>query len=174
MNIGNRIREARKQLGLNMKEFAQQVGISYITLHRVETDKVSPSVALLSDIAHHLRQPIVNFFDEDSQLKIVRAGTAPTIESMKLKLDLMIPKGVIAPGISVSIGETPGGEFITGHSHSGFELAYQIRGKTVFRYGKEEFEINEGDMLYFDGSVRHSVAAPGPAKFLTIYFGKRS
>jgi transcriptional regulator with XRE-family HTH domain len=170
MNVGNRIREARKKLGLNMKDFAHRVGISYQTLYRVENDKISPSVALLSDIAHQLNQPLVNFFDDDSKLTIVRAGTAPRVESEKMKLDLLLPRGVIDPNISVSLGETSGGEFISGHIHKGFELAYQIQGTTLFRYGTKELEINEGDLIYFDGSVKHSVAALGPVRFLTIYF----
>jgi transcriptional regulator with XRE-family HTH domain len=170
--VGNKIREARKQVGLSMKEFASRVGISYLTLYRVETDKVSPSVVLLSDIAYQLNQPLINFFEEESKLKIVRAGTAPTVESEKMKLELLVPKGGIDPAISVSLGETDGGEFISEHSHKGFELAYQILGKTLFRYGKEEWEINEGDLLYFDSSVPHSVEALGHAKFVTIYFRK--
>lgn len=118
MNIGNKIREARKQRGLNMKEFARRVGISYLTLYRVETDRVSPSVALFSEIAHHLNQPLVNLFDDHSKFTIVRAGTVPTVES------------------------------------------------------KEEYEIGEGDLICFDSSVKHSAAAPGPAKFLAIYLRK--
>jgi transcriptional regulator with XRE-family HTH domain len=172
MRIGNKIREARKQLGLNMKEFARRVGISYQTLYRVETDKMSPSVVLLSDIAHQLNKPLVHFFEDNSKITIVRAGTAPTVESEKMKLDLLMPKGVIDPKISVHLGETPGGEFISEHSHTGFELAYQIQGSTLFQYGKDECKINEGDLLYFDSSVTHSVTALGPAKFLTIYFRK--
>lgn len=170
MNVGNKIREARKRQGLNMKEFARRVGISYQTLYRVETDKMSPSVALLSDIAHQLSQPLVHFFEDDSKVTLVRAGTAPTVDSGKMRLDLLLPKGVIDPKISVSLGETPGGECISGHSHPGFELAYQIQGRTLFHHGKEEWEINEGDLLYFDASVKHSVTALEPARFLTIYF----
>lgn len=172
MKVGNNIREARKQLGLSMKAFAARVGISYLTLYRVETDKVSPSVVLLSDIAHQLNQPLVNFFEEKCKPHIVRAGTAPTVESDKMKLDLLVPKGAIDPAVSVSLGETYGGEFISEHSHKGVEMAYQILGKTLFRYGKEEWEINEGDLVYFDSSVPHSVAALGHVKFLTIYFRK--
>jgi len=170
MNVGNKIREARKHLGLNMKEFARSVGISYQTLYRVENDKMSPSVALLSDIAHQLNQPLVHFFEDSSKITIVRAGTAPAVESEKMKLDLLLPRGVIDPKISVHLGETPGGKFISEHNHLGFELAYQIQGSTLFHYGKEECEINEGDLLYFDSSVTHSVTALGPAKFLTIFF----
>lgn len=170
--MGNKIREARKQLGLNMKEFAQRIGISYQTLYRVETDKMSPSVVLLSDIAHQLQQPLIHFFEDHSKFTLVRAGTAPTVESEKMKLDLLLPNGVIDPKISVSLSETPGGEFISEHSHEGFELVYQIQGGTLFHYGKEEWEINEGDLIYFDSSVRHSVTAMGPAKFLSVYFRK--
>ena len=172
MNLGNKIREARKRLGLNMKEFARRVGISYQTLYRVETDKMSPSVILLSEIAHQLNQPLVHFFEDDSRFAIVRAGTAPKVESEKMKLNLLLPKGVIDPKISVSLGETAGGKIISEHCHPGFELAYQIQGKTLFYYGKETWEINEGDLLYFDSSVMHSVEALVPAKFLTLYFRK--
>ena len=170
MNIGNKIREARKRLDLNMKEFAQRLGISYQTLYRVETDKMSPSVALLSEIAHQLNQPLVNFLDDNSKYTIVHAGAAPTVESEKMKLSLLLPKGVINQKTSVSLCETPGGEFISDHSHKGFELTYQINGKTLFHYGNEDIEINEGDLIYFDSSVTHSVTALGPAKFVTIYF----
>lgn len=172
MQVGNKIRDARKRVGLNMKEFASRLGISYLTLYRVETDKVSPSVALLSEIAYELNQPLVKFFEDKSRLTIVRVDTAPTVESEKMKLDLLMPKGVIDPKISVSLGEAYGGEFIGEHSHEGFELAYQLLGSTLFRYGKEEWQINEGDLLYFDSFVTHSVTALGHVKFLTIYFRK--
>lgn len=170
MKVGNKIREVRKKLGLNMKEIAQRVGVSYLTIYRVETDKTSPSVALLSDIAHQLGQPIATFIDEKKKLTIVKARTAPTIESGKMKLELLIPKGVIDEKISVSLGESQGGEFVSKHSHEGFELTYEVKGKALFRYENEEHEINEGDLLFFNSGVEHSVTALEPVKFLTIYF----
>ena len=87
MNVGNKIRMARKKLGLNMKEFARRIGVSYLTLYRVETDKVSPSVALLSEIAHHLGEPIVNFFSEQQKITVVKAGTARSVGSGKMTLE---------------------------------------------------------------------------------------
>jgi len=172
MKVGNKIREARKKLGLNMKEFGRRVGVSYLTIYRVETDKVSPSVALLSDIAYHLGQPIATFFDEKKKLTIVKHNAAPKIESGKMKLQLLVPKGVIDNKISVSLGQSQRGEFVSKHSHKGFELTYQIKGKTIFKYGTDEYEINEGDLLYFDSNIEHSVTALGSVKFLSIYFRK--
>jgi transcriptional regulator with XRE-family HTH domain len=172
MNVGNKIRLARKKLGLNMKEFSRRVGVSYLTIYRVETDKVSPSVALLSEIAHHLGEPIVNFFNEEQQITVVKAGTAPMIGSGKMDLELLIPKGVISNKISVTLGRTQPGEFVSKHSHNGFELTYQLKGAAILKYRSKEFEFKEGDLVYFDASVEHSVTALNRNEFLSIYFRK--
>jgi transcriptional regulator with XRE-family HTH domain len=172
MTVGNKIRQVRKKRGLNMRELAKRVGVSYLTIYRVETGKVSPSVALLSDIAHQLGEPIVNFLDTGNKLTIVKAETAPAIESEKLRLELMIPKGIINEKISVALGKAQPGEFVSKHSNNGFELTYISKGEALFQYGEEEHEIKAGDLLYFDGNIEHSVTALTPHEFLSIYFRK--
>jgi len=174
MELGNRIREARKKLGLTIKQLAERVGVSYLTIYRVETDKVSPSVALLSSIAEHLGHSISDFFDEEGRFTIVRAGEAPIIESAKLKLRLLAPRGLISEGISVSLGESQQGEIVSKHKHSGFELTYIIKGNHLFRYGSKEYEINAGDLIYFNGNIPHSVTALEPIQFLSVYFRERT
>jgi transcriptional regulator with XRE-family HTH domain len=170
MNVGNKIRLVRKKRRLNMRELASRVGVSYLTIYRIETGKVSPSVALLSEIAHHLGEPIVNFFDTHNKLTIVRAQTAPAVESEKLRLELMIPKGIINEKISVALGRTQPGEFVSKHSNNGFELTYILKGEALFKYGGEQHEIKAGDLLYFDANIEHSVTALTPHEFLSIYF----
>ncbi len=172
MKIGNRIRHARKKLGINMKDFAKKVGISYLTLYRVETDRVSPSVALLSDIAHHLGEPIINFFNDPCGLTLVKKGSAPDISTNRLSLQLLLPKGVINDKISVTRGRTASGEVISTHSHSGFELVYVLKGKATFNYDGTDYETAEGDLIYFDASIPHSVVSHAPHDFLSIYFRK--
>jgi transcriptional regulator with XRE-family HTH domain len=170
MNVGNKIRMARKKLGLNMKEFARRVGVSYLTIYRVETDKVSPSVALLSEIAHHLGEPIVNFFNEEQKITVVKAGTAPSVDSGKMSLELLIPRGIISNKISVTLGRTEPGEFVSKHSHDGFELTYLLKGEALFKYGSQEYNLTQGDLLYFDSRFEHSVSALDHNEFLSVYF----
>lgn len=172
MKVGNKIRHARKKLGINMKDFAKRVSISYLTLYRVETDRVSPSVALLSDIAHHLGEPIVNFFNEPSGLTLVKKGTAPDISTDQMSLQLLLPKGIIDESISVAHGSTIPGEVISVHSHKGFELTYILKGKATFYYDGADYETKEGDLIYFDASIPHSVVSLEPHEFLSIYFRK--
>jgi len=173
MKVGSKIRERRKSLGLTMRQLAQRVGVSYLTIHRVEMDKVSPSVALLSNIAEHLVPAILGFFDE-GRLTVVRGGVAPVIESGKLKLRLLAPKGLIEQGISVSTGESQKGKIVSKHKHRGFELTYIIKGKHIFRYGSEEYELDVGDLIYFDGRTPHSVTAFEPIQFISVYFREKA
>ena len=170
MNMGNKIREARKRHGLNMKELANRVGVSYLTIQRIETDKVSPSVAILSEIAFHLGEPITNFFQKEGTVAIVRAGTAPRVQSGKTDLELLVPKGVINDRISVTLGRIQANEFISTHTHKGFELAYNLKGGAIFKYGNKEYELKKGDLIYFDANVGHSVNALEDHEFLAIYF----
>ena len=173
MKVGNKIRHARKKLGINMKDFAKMVGISYLTLHRMETDQVSPSVALLSEISHHLGEPIVNFFSNPSKLTLVKKGTAPVISSGKMDLQLLLPKGVISDNISVSKVSSKAGEVVSDHSHNGFELTYILKGKATFNYDGVDYETAEGDLVYFDATVPHYVVADEPHEILSIYFRKK-
>jgi transcriptional regulator with XRE-family HTH domain len=172
MKIGNKIRHTRKKLGINMKEFAKRVGISYLTLYRVETDRVSPSVALLSDIAHHLGEPIINFFSKPFGPTIVKKGTVPDISIGQMSLQLLLPRGVIDDSISVTRGSTRPGEVVSVHSNTGFELTYILKGKATFNYDGIEYETAEGDLIYFDALVPHSVVSYEPHEFLSIYFRK--
>ena len=172
MELGNKIRDARKALNINMKDFAQMIGISYLTLFRIETNKVSPSVALLSDIADHLGQPIQSFFGEQSRATHVKAGTAPSISSKMMTLELLVPKGAVDERLSISLGRTQAGEIVSRHSQPGYELTYHIKGSATFIHGDEQFEIGEGDMIYFDASVEHSVIAHDELTLISVYFRK--
>ena len=63
--IGTKIRTQRKKNGLTLKELAERVAISAITLQRIETGKTSPSVVLLSEIAQALNKPVSSFIEEN-------------------------------------------------------------------------------------------------------------
>jgi len=169
--IGLRIRDVRKKTGLTMNQLADRVGVSYITIYRIETGKVSPSVVLLSEIAHSLGEPITAFFEQDQgKCILIKAEDQPEIEAHKLKLKLLIPKGLIDDSISISIGSAKKGNCVDRHKNNGFELSYIIEGKCIFRYGNVDHEMKEGDVIYFDGKTVHSVFALEPLKFLAIYF----
>jgi transcriptional regulator with XRE-family HTH domain len=171
MEVGNRIRELRKRSGLSMKQLAEKVGVSYLTIYRIETGKVSPSVALLSEIAHHLNYPIFSFLNhKENEVVRIPANEQPIIESKKLELRLLAPKGLIDENISISLGKGKKGEFISRHKNRGSEVAYVTKGKGILKYGDKDYECNEGDLIYFKGETPHAVVALEPHEFILIRF----
>lgn len=78
--VGSKIRTERKARGFSLKELAQRCGVSTMTLQRIETGKTSPSVAILSQIAHYLAQPIDFFIREESpKIRIVKNNDHPSL-----------------------------------------------------------------------------------------------
>ncbi|MFH1124683.1 MAG: helix-turn-helix domain-containing protein [Pseudomonadota bacterium] len=173
MKVGPRIREVRKRAGLTMRQLAEKLGVSYLTIQRIETDGTSPSVALLSDIAHHLNRPIISFLlGSDEKAFHIKAADQPVIESGNLKLRLLAPRGLVGDDINITVGMAKKGELAPKHTTNGFEVAYCIRGKVIFRQGSKEYRMDEGDFLYHDGRVPHSVEALEDHEFLGIHFVK--
>lgn len=55
MNIGQRIKEVREDLGMQSSVLARRVGVAANTIYRIEAGDRTPSVALLEKIARELR-----------------------------------------------------------------------------------------------------------------------
>jgi len=174
INVGKRIREIRKSVALSMKELAEKVGVNLLTIHRIETGKVSPSIALLSEIAYHLNYPIsLLVAEEEKSVILIKGDAQPVIKSDKMDLKILAPRGALDDNFSITIGKAEKDEFISKHKNEGVELTYMIRGKNIFRYGNKKYELTEGDLLYHDGKDYHSVTALEPTEFLNIHFLKK-
>lgn len=169
--LGRKIRELRKEKGLTMQQLAEMVGVNYTTIHRVETGRVSPSVVLLSEIAHRLGRSIVSLLDDKkAQITLIRKQDQPEVDSDKLRLRLLVPQGIINDKISISHNKAEVGEFVGKHHNRGFELAIILKGRCVFKHGGQDYPLGEGDLVYFDGNVWHSVVALEPLEFIALYF----
>jgi transcriptional regulator with XRE-family HTH domain len=172
IEVGNKVREIRKRSNLTMKELADAVGVSILTIQRIETGKLSPSVVLLSEIAYHLRYPMTAFIAGEQHVVVLKGSEKNSIESNRLNLKVMAHRGEVRDDISVTIGQSDVGEIIGRHKNNGYELTYIIKGKNILRYGNKEYPIEAGDIICHDGKDWHSVTALEPTEFLNIYFFK--
>jgi transcriptional regulator with XRE-family HTH domain len=169
MEIGNRIREIRKITGMSIKALAKKVGVSYLTLQRIETGKVSPSVAVLSEIAYCLDHPVTSFFDKAIGVRVIKSADHPEIESSKLTVKLLVPKGVINDKIIVTLNKGDKGKCIDLHKNEGLEITYLLKGKSKFFYDDQIYEMDAGDIVYFDAGRPHAVEALKPIEFINFY-----
>src|SRR5829696_5302087 len=86
MDIGQRVREVREDLGMQRTVLARRVGDAENTIYRIETGKRTPSVELLEKIARELRTEPAEFLREPVPLDEVprRTGLADADPSSKL------------------------------------------------------------------------------------------
>ena len=61
----NRIEEYRKPLGLSQHRLGKKVGISRISINKIETGKTTPTLKAANDIANALGFCIYKIFDLD-------------------------------------------------------------------------------------------------------------
>jgi len=59
--LGEKIRERRKELGLSLRELSEKLSISPSTLQKIEKGVLNPTVNLMLEISHELDKPIYTF-----------------------------------------------------------------------------------------------------------------
>jgi transcriptional regulator with XRE-family HTH domain len=174
MKIGEKIRKERNLLKMTLEQLAQKVGISKMTLHRIETGKTSPSIAVLGDISQALQKPISSFIDEDHGfIRIIRKKEQFTLESGNLRSKILSPRGSINVengNFAINYVEAKNGTELKVHKNKGLEWVFQISGKSAFYYDKKKYIANTGDVFFYDGRRPHAVKYYGKNKFVLISF----
>ena len=175
MDLGQRIRNERKMMNLTLEQLSRKIGISKMTLQRIETGKTSPSIAILGDLAEALHTPITNFIEENSGfIKITRKKDQFSVDSDNLVATNVFPRrsfnSVKIDSLAINYVEASNGAEVKTHTNKGFEWVFQITGKSVFDYDGKEFVSNPGDVFFYDGNKPHSVKYKGKNKFLLISF----
>jgi transcriptional regulator with XRE-family HTH domain len=168
--VGTKIRSERKRKGLTLEELAAKVGITIVTLQRIETGKSSPSVALLSEIAQNLDTSIVSFVQElDKPLVHLKRENQQVISNGSLKVTVVAPRKMITNNISVTYGELKKGKTIDPHCNPGIEWAYVIEGKAEHKQNGQTCIQEAGDSTCYNANIEHSVTALEKLKFIAIY-----
>ena len=168
--IGPKIREDRKRLGFSLEALAQKVGVSKMTLQRIETGSTSPSIVLLAQISHHLKKPVESFF---------REGKVEVVHLKKNKQDALFnhergfriigPQGLISDRITLTYQELEKDVITESHTNEGLEWSYIIEGSAVFEIGDEKYVLEEGDSIYFDAHFQHSTRVIEKMKIVGLF-----
>jgi transcriptional regulator with XRE-family HTH domain len=168
--IGTKIRNERKKSGMTLESLAKQVGISLITLQRIETGRSSPSVALLSEIAQCLNKPIFSFITErGSSYAVLKRAKLWASSSSGLNVRLIGPRNMVGPNISVTHGKLKKGKNIPLHANSGVEYAYVLKGKCEIKVGQESIVLDKGDSISYNARIEHEVTALEDHEFIAVY-----
>ncbi len=161
--LGKRIKGFRVSKGFTLRELAAKAGLTRGYLSKIERSAKAPPVSTLLSIAKALEVSIGEIFGEAE-------GNNRRISFVKKKERRVIARDGTIFGYAY---ETLAHHFRYKHmdpyiltlpikpkhntifQHEGEEILFVLGGVMKFFYGEEEFIAEEGDCLYFDGSIPH-------------------
>jgi transcriptional regulator with XRE-family HTH domain len=165
--VGRTIRELRELKGITARDLASQAGVSAAMISRIETGQVSPSLSMLAMLAAALEAPIAALFRETgsavSDFTHVRKGEG--LKSTRMmgehihdftalgfhrRIDLQFE----AVMVTLERHENVAPPTYTGH---GCVFVYVLEGQAVYRYGRREVTMGEGDSICLDAEQRYGV-----------------
>jgi len=171
LQIGAKLRHARKVQGLRLKDLALAVDCSESLLSKIENEQVKPSLKILHRVATELQTSIGALFSGASNSKrvVMRRTERPVIrtnaigrpDSAGVRLECLIPDPAdrLLYG-SIHIVEPGGGSegFI---EHKGEEVGYVLEGELDLVVDGTTYHLDTGDSFFFDSNLPHGYRNPG-------------
>ncbi len=198
-DLGQRLREAREEKKIGLRELARRLGVSASLISQIETGKTEPSINTLFAIVSELElsvNEIVFDLQQDDGLPTTDSGSAGRRTGKSHTADVPdspVQRSTSRTSISLESGVTwqrltaqpdhnvdflylrypPGSESTPSHSlmrHNGTEYGYILAGRLQVSIGFDTYEIGPGDTIAFDCTQPHRFAAVGDEAVEAVWF----
>jgi DNA-binding XRE family transcriptional regulator/mannose-6-phosphate isomerase-like protein (cupin superfamily) len=195
-DVGQRLRQAREQEGLSLRELARRLELSASALSQIETGKSRPSVKTLYAIVSELGISLDELFENPTaptEMPVegvrgggdgsaVRSTVAPVVQRADSRAGLELDSGVSWERLTAA--HDPEVDFlyatyeVGGASssndklvrHRGREYGIVLSGELEVTVGFETYTLGEGDSISFDSQEPHRLANRGEVRATAIWF----
>jgi transcriptional regulator with XRE-family HTH domain len=168
--LGRRIRTLRTERGLTLTGLAVRVGITRSFLSSVERGVAYPSLLVLRSIAAALEVPVFLLFTApEANGMVVRKGARKVIRPPGAPVSYELVSPDLRRKIEMIIVRLKPGLDSAAMAHEGEECALVLSGRVAITVGDVEYELNEGDSIYYDSGLPHKARAVGdePAEIVS-------
>jgi transcriptional regulator with XRE-family HTH domain len=163
IKLGLTIRNLRKTRSLTLADLSEQTGLTAGLLSKIENFRTIPSLPVLLKIAEALQVPpaeLLTGIGESAPRSwiLVRKNERTAIErenSSGFKYEMLLDTESANCNLqSMTLTIEPGAirEKVT---TDGDEFIFILKGRIIFHLGEEVIDLNEGDLLFFDGNIEH-------------------
>lgn len=181
VELSQRIKQRRLELGLSLEEVAAAAGQTRSWLSKVENFRITPSLPALARVAEALRSPLsvlLEGLDSKPPLVLTRKSERRVIQRDPQNSDIVyheMIRGRANRRMNPFLLEVPaGGGRTVMRPHEGEEFLTVLRGRVTLEYGAESIQLREGDSLYFDADTPHRLhnEHKGQAEVLCVFLEK--
>lgn len=182
IQISNKIKDARKSKNTTVQELATKANVSKGLISQVENNRTIPSLPVLLAIIRALKLDLNDFFQDIApQAKAPRVIVKTPDEYQKFEKETtkgfvyqrILTKEVKNLPIDIVLLELKKGakrrKLVRTQA---YEYKYIIKGSVQYLIDGKKYTLNEGDSLFFDGRLGHTLSNSGKvtAKLLVLYF----
>ncbi|QDT56987.1 HTH-type transcriptional regulator PuuR [Caulifigura coniformis] len=181
VELSQRIKQRRLDLGLSLEETAAAAGQTRSWLSKVENFRITPSLPALARVAEALRIPLSKLLeglDARPQIVLTRRKDRRVIERDPQNSNIVyhsLIRGRANRQMNPFVLEVPaGGGRDISRPHEGEEFLIVLDGKVTLEYGKDSYQLTDGDALYFEADTPHRLHNPHkkPAQVLCVFLEK--
>ena len=169
--LGERIRERRNELGLSLRTLAEEVDLTASFLSQIERAQADPSIRSLRRIADALGVSLFHFLVErESVSPVVRKDERKRLElpGSKVVCELLTPS-IRRKMEALMINANPvRGNIAQPLPAPTEECIVVFEGRVCVTLNDEEYELEPGDSIYFEGSRLRSISAVGDEEALFL------
>ena len=163
VNLGKQLKRVRQLKGLNLKQVAEMSDLSIGLISKIENFRTTPSLPVLLRIMQVLEIDLgeLNLTSNKAEKYIlIRKGEGNVEEredSRGLEYTFLFSSNVSDCNLRTYMINIKKDVYREPISTDAIELLYVIRGNLSYILNGETIELNEGDVLFFDGSAPHAL-----------------
>lgn len=168
LNLGERVRQLRKDRSWTLEQAATQAGLARSTLSKIENGQMSPTYEALKKLADGLDISIPQLFTPPSRaqvngrIAVTKQGEGAAQVTTTYEHELLggaLTKKQMLP-YRARIRARSFDDFDGWVRHDGEEFLYVLTGVVkLFTEFYEPVELRRGDSAYYDASMGHNVVS---------------
>lgn len=167
-NLGQRIRQIRKEKNITLVEIAKKTGVAQATLSRIETGVMMGTVESHEKIAEALGIGLAELYTGvDKRYEQIthqkEAARKTTLHTKNVKLELLTQEGSKKKILPLLLTLQGSSQTQRESQDRGVEkFLYVLEGTILIKVDQDEFELTPGETLYFDASLNHQIFNKNP------------
>jgi transcriptional regulator with XRE-family HTH domain len=178
--IGRRIKSLRNEKGMSLDELSKMTGFEVEMLQKIENDKIQPQLGTVIKLSKALDAAFGRIVSgvgdrlfsitRNNERKVVARSTSHKGQRRAYTYMSLAPevKGRHMEALFVQLEEDPEEEISV---HEGEEFIFVLDGTVKMKIGRDEFELETGDSVYYLSTTPHHISAKtGKATILAVLY----
>lgn len=163
IKLGKQLKKIRQNKNLSLKQVAEMSGVSTGLVSKIENFRTTPSLPVLLKIMQSLEINLSELnlsVNNGEKYILIRKGGGEVEQrddSEGLEYTFLFSRNIAESNTRIYLVKVNKGVYRKPISTDAIEILYVVNGKLDYILDEEELTLEEGDMLFFDGSIPHAL-----------------